>query len=59
MKTLPTDEARQGRLGRPVLIVLIAGLVLAGAAALILHPFQQDAGTIDGDRPAQEDTQAG
>ena len=47
MQKLSTDEARQGQRGRPVLVVLIAGLVLAGVVALILHPFEQDAGTID------------
>lgn len=47
MQKLSTDEARQGRRGKPVLVVLIAGLVLAGVLALVLHPFEQDAGTID------------
>tara|TARA_Y100000815_G_scaffold252699_2_gene257168 strand:- start:18955 stop:19077 length:123 start_codon:yes stop_codon:yes gene_type:complete len=28
-------------------MVLIGGLVLAGVLALILHPFEQGAGTID------------
>jgi hypothetical protein len=28
-KIVPTDKARQGGLGRPVLIVLIVGLLLA------------------------------
>jgi|KBSMisStandDraft_5_1062788.scaffolds.fasta_scaffold8576953_1 hypothetical protein len=31
-KTVPTDKARQGRLGRPVLVVLIVGLLLAAGA---------------------------
>jgi len=47
MKKLSPEEARQGRRGKPVLYVLLAGLVLAGAAALILHPYEQDAGTRD------------
>lgn len=47
MTKLSSGEARQGERGRPVLIVLIAGLILAGVVALILHPYQQDAGTID------------
>lgn len=47
MKKLSPEEARQGRRGKPVLYVLLAGLVLAGAAALVLHPYKQDAGTID------------
>ena len=28
-KTIPTDKARQGSPGRPVLVVLIVGLLLA------------------------------
>lgn len=47
MKKLSPEEARQGRRGKPVLYVLLAGLVLAGAAALVLHPYKQDAGTIE------------
>ncbi|MAZ16148.1 hypothetical protein [Oricola sp.] len=47
MNKLSTEEARQGRRGKPVLMVLIGGLVLAGVLALILHPFEQGAGTID------------
>lgn len=31
-KTIPTDKARQGRRGRPVLMVLICALVLAALA---------------------------
>ncbi|MCI5074849.1 hypothetical protein [Oricola sp.] len=47
MQKLSPQEARQGERGRPVLYVLIAGLALAGVAALFLHPYQQDAGTLD------------
>lgn len=47
MQKLSTDEARQGQRGKPVLVVLVAGLVLAGVLALVLYPFEQDAGTID------------
>lgn len=54
MKKLSTEEARQGRRGKPVLAVLVAGLVLAGVAALVLHPFKQDAGTIDNAATATE-----
>jgi hypothetical protein len=32
VKTVPENKARQGRLGRPVLIILIAALLLALAA---------------------------
>ena len=31
-KTIPTDKARQGGRGRPVLVVLIVGLLLAMGA---------------------------
>ena len=31
-KTIPTDKARQGGWGRPVLIVLVVGLLLAMGA---------------------------
>lgn len=47
MRKLSPNEARQGERGRPVLYVLIAGLVLAGIAALFLHPYKRDAGTMD------------
>ena len=36
-KTIPTDRARQGRWGNHVLLVLVAGLVLAGAVWLGLE----------------------
>jgi len=35
-------------------MVLIAGLVLAGVAAFVLYPFQQDAGTISDDTTVGE-----
>ena len=54
MTKLSTGEARQGERGRPVLMVLIAGLVLAGVAAFVLYPFQQDAGTISDDTTVGE-----
>jgi len=51
-ETIVTDKARQGRAGRPVLMVLIGGLVLAmvawGAAELfgwgIAPPAEQQVG---------------
>jgi len=57
MQKLSPEEARQGRRGKPVLYVLLAGLVLAGALALILHPYKQDAGTLD-TTPSVEQTSA-
>ncbi len=51
---LSTDQARQGQRGKPVLIVLIAGLILAAILALVLHPFKQDAGTLDGTAVVEE-----
>lgn len=59
MTRLSSDEARQGRRGKPVLVVLIAALVLAGALALVLHPFEQDGGTIDNATAATETAATG
>lgn len=56
MKKLSPEEARQGRRGKPVLYVLLAGLVLAGTAALVLHPYKQDAGMIDTAQTIEETT---
>lgn len=56
LNKLSTEEARQGRRGKPVLMVLIGGLVLAGVLALVLYPFEQDAGTIDNAPAATEAT---
>jgi len=56
MTKLSTDEARQGQRGKPVLAVLIAGLILAGVIALVLHPYEQGAGTIDNAASTSETT---
>lgn len=48
---LTGTQARQGTRGRPVLVILIAAMALAGAAALILHPYKQGSGTIDNAPP--------
>ena len=47
MRWLSSEQARQGRQGRPVLLVLLGGLALAGVIALVLYPYQQDAGTLE------------
>lgn len=56
MKKLSPEESRQGRPGRPVLFVLLGGLVLAGALALVLYPYKEDAGTIDTAQTIEEIT---
>lgn len=56
MTKLSTDEARQARRGKPVLAVLIAALILAGILALVLHPYEQGAGTIDNSASISETT---
>lgn len=60
-ETVVTEtQARQGRKGRPVLYVLIAGLILAGLAFVIVNglaytdAFEPDAS--DPDRNAVETT---
>lgn len=58
MEDLSPDEARQGRRGKPVLYVLLVGLILAGVAALFLHPYKQDAGTMDETAPIEEPASA-
>lgn len=40
-KTIPEVKARQGRLGRPVLIVLIASLVLIGIVWAVVEFYGQ------------------
>lgn len=59
MKKLAPEDARQGRRGRPVLLVLVGGLALAGAAALVLHPYKQDAGTLEEMSPIEDTTATG
>lgn len=56
MTKLSPEEARQGRRGKPVLYILLTGLVLAGAAALVLYPYKQDAGTLDTAQTIEETT---
>jgi hypothetical protein len=56
MTKLSPEEARQGRKGKPVLYVLLTGLVFAGALALVLHPYEQDAGTLDTAQSIEETT---
>lgn len=58
MEKLSPKEARQGSRGKPVLYILLAGLVLAGAVALFLHPYKQDAGTMDTEETIEETTTA-
>ncbi|TCD15090.1 hypothetical protein E0D97_05955 [Oricola cellulosilytica] len=52
---LNKTEARQGSWGKPVLYVLVAGLVLAGIGAITLEAFDADEVTADigGEGPAQ------
>ncbi|WP_199223220.1 hypothetical protein [Oricola cellulosilytica] len=55
MTKLNKTEARQGSWGKPVLYVLVAGLVLAGIGAITLEAFDADEVTADigGEGPAQ------
>lgn len=52
---LNETDAKQGRRGKPVLYVLIAGLVLAGIGAIAMEAFYADNVTaeIGGEGPAQ------
>lgn len=54
-KPVPTDKARQGRRGSPVLLILIAGLVLA-AVAWGIAEFYGEATEPEGRTPVQTDS---
>ena len=53
-RTVPTDKARQGRRGGPVLLVLIAALALV-AVAWAIAEFYGQATEPEGQTPVQTD----